>query len=128
MSEEVYKCKKCGKTFRKPDELTEYRAHCLNCDVKTVAEKAPDDELKVPDVQKSDVEEAPNGREDEVDKMEAGGGAIQSSEITPRNGSVSVARAKEQNACRGYFEDDKEGICLKYSNCDECWSHFGESA
>ncbi len=28
---EVYRCKYCGQTFKKPDELKQYRGHIINC-------------------------------------------------------------------------------------------------
>lgn len=111
MSNEVYKCKKCGETFPNPDGLSDYRSHCLRCKV-----DAPD--------KREESKETKNSGEDPESSKETQEPKEESTASVCR--MRMVAEAKEKNSCRGYFENDKDAVCVRYASCDECWAHFGE--
>ena len=40
--------------------------------------------------------------------------------------NAAIEKAKAINACRGYYENNKTEICLKYMSCADCWADYTE--
>lgn len=92
---EMYRCKKCGAEFPKPDGLKEYRAHCLKC--KTAHESEENEQTKETSVREE-----------------------KKAEIVDFN----IGRIKAENKCRGNYEGNRDEICKHYITCADCWADY----